>query len=97
MLDDVNRRFTEGRPADTLHDAGVLIHMFDNLEDSSDGWHVCRTGWCAGFDHMSCSLINAQLPVLFNYGVGIILSSATAYECSYTADGSRPRYSCLPV
>lgn len=57
----------------------MLIHMWDNLEDSAEPWRPCRSGWCAGrVDHMSCSLINRRLPVLFTYGLGLILSPREA-------------------
>jgi hypothetical protein len=36
--------------------AGLLVHMFDNLEDPQQAWHVCAHGWCAGWvDHFSCA------------------------------------------
>ena len=62
--------------------------MFDNLEDGVEAWRVCRTGWCAGrVDHESCSLVNARLRSLFNYGAGVALASTTQYACSFTSDG----------
>ena len=62
--------------------------MFDNLEDGHEAWHVCRSGWCAGqVDHMSCSLINHELPALFGYGVGFVLAPATEFVCGYSYDG----------
>lgn len=66
----------------------MLVHMFDNLEDAEEPWAPCAHGWCAGVaDHMSCSLVNARIPVLFNYGLGVVLASDTEWVCAYTADG----------
>ena len=65
----------------------LRIPTHSNLEESGAAWHVCRSGWCAGTDHMSCSLINAQIPALFTDGVGLVLSSSTHFECAYNADG----------
>lgn len=83
VVDEINRRYREGRP-------GVLVHMKDNLEDSGGGmgWRPCRTGWCAGVDHMSCSIINADTRSVFGGGGGgVVLSPATPIACGYTADG----------
>ena len=66
----------------------LVYTVFDNLEDGSEPWHVCRSGWCANqFDHMSVTLVNHQLQTLYNYGVGFVLSPATEFVCGYTADG----------
>jgi hypothetical protein len=90
ITSDINQRFFRGgaNAGNTLHDAGLLVHMFDNLEDGRENWHTCHSGWCANrFDHMSCSLINAAMPTLFNYGLGFILSPNAEFVCGFTADG----------
>ena len=88
VADAINRRFLQGAPSNKLEEAGLLIHMFDALEDGREPWTVCHSGWCAGqVDHMSCSLINARLPHLFNQGVGLILAADTQILCSFSADG----------
>ena len=75
----------------TLPDASCVYRAKHLLEDPSEAWHVCRSGWGAGrVDHMSCSLINAQLPTLFTYGLGMILSSHARFLCAYTAEYASP-------
>jgi hypothetical protein len=85
-LDDIQRRFLEGGPADSLADAGLLIHAFDNLEDVRRPWHVCHIGWCKDTDHMSCSIVNARLHKLFMYTAGFILAPSIRFKCGFTAD-----------
>ena len=48
----------------------------------------CHSGWCDGVaDHLSCSLINKDLPNLFSDGAGYILHpNFTRIPCSYPAD-----------
>ena len=81
-----------------MSEAGLLVHMFDNLEDSSFGaWHVCQSGWCAGTDHLSVSLVNSDLQGLYSYRLGFVLSPSTPFICGYTADGGtqgRPMGGC---
>lgn len=80
-----------GRPSTSLSEAGVLIHLFDALEDWGNGkpWRPCHSGWCSSIaDHESCSLVNAELPHLFNGGAGLILRPRLVdLLCSYQADG----------
>ena len=89
-VDAINERFRLGRPSNSLDEAGVLIHQFDNLEDWSNGrgYGPCNSGWCAGrYDHVSFSLINAARPKLFNERAGVMLSPRTPIACSFNADG----------
>jgi hypothetical protein len=88
---ELNRRFSSGRSSNSLAEAGVLVHMFDNLEDWSAGrgFAPCDSGWCKGLevaDHWACSLINSKLTGLFSSNAGIVLASHTRIECSYAHD-----------
>ena len=91
-VDDVNRRFTEGRPSDSLADAGVVIHMFDDFEDWDGGrpWMVCSSLRCRGeVDHLSASLINRRVPHLYQVpggGAGVVVSPTVRLACSYAYD-----------
>ena len=89
---DLNDRWRNGGESNSLAEVGVLIHMFDNLEDwaSGRGYAPCSSGWCAGrANHMSCSIINARLQKVFNGGSGgVILSPLVAkIDCAYGGDG----------
>ena len=98
-VDALNLRFTNGGPSDTIEHGGLLVHMFDNLQDPIEPWHVCRTGWCSSgwVEHLSCSLINHQVPALYTYTVGFILSAQVPFVCAYPSDGGtqgRPMGGC---
>jgi len=89
-IDQINERFQSGHPSNTLAEAGVLVHQFDGLEDwdNGRGYRPCHSGWCNGrYDHVSVSLINRQLPLVFNDNGGIVLSTATRFNCSFPHDG----------
>jgi len=84
-IDQINERFQSGHPSNTLAEAGVLVHQFDGLEDwdNGRGYRPCHSGWCNGrYDHVSVSLINRQLPLVFNDNGGIVLSTATRFNCA---------------
>ena len=50
--------------------------MFDQLEDATEPWAPCHSGWCAGrAKHMSCSLINVKMPHTYTRGGGIVLGA----------------------
>ena len=72
MVDEINRRFREGIPSNSLATAGVLVHEFDKLEDweHDTPWKTCskssENSWCTDqAKHESCTLINKELPHLF--------------------------------
>ena len=72
VVDEINRRFREGIPSNSLATAGVLVHEFDKLEDweHDQPWKTCskssENSWCTDqAKHESCTLINKDLPHLF--------------------------------
>ena len=87
----INTRWINGHPSNSLADVGVLLHQFDNLEDwaAGRGWAPCHHGWCANqVDHLSCSIVNANLRATFNRNSGVILAPSVArIKCAYSADG----------
>ena len=90
--DSINARFELGRASSDLRRAGLLIHMSDNLEDGSEPWLPCRSGWCTGLDHMSSSIVNAGCGSLYWNRVkearwGFVLSPDVGLACSYSGDG----------
>ena len=89
VLKAVNHRFWSGGPSDKLAEAGVLVHMLDELHEPGEPWHACSTGWCSGFDRFSASLVNAQRRATFGggKGIGFVLSPNTEFLCAYTKDG----------
>ena len=90
LADEINSRFLNGRPSVSLAEAGVVIHTFDDFEDwdSQRPWMVCSSLRCQGeVDHLSASLINARVPVLFSGGgAGLVLSPTAELLCSYAYD-----------
>ena len=67
--------------------------MFDGWESQGGPWVPCMSGWC-GIGHMSCSLINARTPGIFQLGAsqmrgagGVVLAPWTEISCSYSGDG----------
>ena len=66
----LNARFANGRPSESVADNGVIVHMLDGVLDRSD-WTVGSQDWQG--DHLSCSLINAQVSALFGLGVGLVV------------------------
>lgn len=91
MVAELNARYLHSRLGSTLHDAGVLLHTFDQLEDWNNhnrAYRPCHSGWCNGqFDHESCTLVNLRLPHIYNNAGGIILSARVGIECGFAADG----------
>lgn len=90
----LNRRFMRGRPSNSIADAGVLIHQFDDsgfnatTRVSKEGgvaswspWLPCPPGkWCAKFgDRFSTSVLNARAPYAFNeVNGGFVIAADTA-------------------
>ena len=61
-------------------------------DDVAEPWHACRTGWCAGVDHVSVSLVNQDLPYVYaqkhsELHVAFVLSADTSFECAMVVDG----------
>lgn len=72
--------------------------VLDGMEDDpTEPWHACRApAWCGGVDHISLSLINAQLPHLYSEtadapsdqpDVGLVLSDGVRIACAMVVDG----------
>jgi len=58
--------FRNGHASDDLAEAGLLVKVIDGMEDeAAQPWHACLTGWCGFVDHVSFSLVNAQLPHMY--------------------------------
>ena len=74
VVDRLNRRFVAGRASDDLHDAGVLVHTFDDdahIDDDEGGaaggdgtpWLPSTTRWHgAGADGFVLDRVSAQSP-----------------------------------
>lgn len=68
----------------------MLVHTFDNVEDSQRAWAPCHAGWCEKIDHMSVCLINQRLPNVFSNGgggAGVVLAPHTPLACVFPHDG----------
>lgn len=109
VMDGINSRFAKGGPSNDLAAAGVLIHQWDNTEDSNAMWMPCpATDWCGSFsDRWSTSLVNAMSPkrpadqtlVLFSYNTGgfILSPDANSVLCSSPLDLASSERICDPV
>ena len=94
---ELQRRWHDGRVSASIREAGLLVKVLDGHEDdASEPWHACLSGWCAGIDHVSGSLINRALPHLYhdlngldaipNMNVGFVLAEHMQFDCATTSD-----------
>lgn len=91
VVSRINERFRKGRPSASLEEAGVLVHMFDMMEDWAGNrpWMTCNT--CdEPVDHLSSSIINARKPDVWTAesiaAEGIVLRSDTQFLCAWDHD-----------
>ena len=70
-LADINRLYDTGHPTNNISEAGLLIHQHDNTERK--GENVYTPGWKFRY-HWATSLINRQMPGLYNHECGVILA-----------------------
>ena len=83
-LAQINRLYDTGHPTNNISEAGLLIHQHDNTERK--GENVYTPGWKFRY-HWATSLINRQMPGLYNHECGVILAPNEARVlCSYYAD-----------
>ena len=69
----INQMYEQGRPANDLDKAGLVVHCADGTEEPFQPYTPCNEGQCAQFaTWWSGSIINRRLPNSFG-GVGIIL------------------------
>ena len=85
---DVNARFTNGGPARTVREGGVLVHMLDSFELADMPWRT--SSQCTPFpvDHWACSLIHRNEPFLYPGGstIGLVLAPHAPIMCMFTED-----------
>ena len=83
-LTDVNRLYDTGHPTNNISEAGLLIHQHDNTERKDE--NIYTPGRKFRY-HWATSLINRQMPGLYNHECGVILAPSEARVlCSYYAD-----------
>ena len=98
----LQERFMNGRPDNHLERAGVIVHLFDSLENSQNRpWVPCPKGtWCYPYsDRLSASIINSDLPFFFGqkYHAGMVLSPwKTDVMCSWFIDYGTMGKRCDP-
>jgi len=67
--------------------------VIDGMEDeAAQPWRACLTGWCGFVDHVSFSLVNAQLPHMYTEAgnkpdVGFVLGANMSFDCAMVQDG----------
>ena len=83
-LTDVNWLYDTGHPTNNISEAGLLIHQHDNTERKDE--NIYTPGRKFRY-HWATSLINRQMPGLYNHECGVILAPSEARVlCSYYAD-----------
>lgn len=101
--EDISGRFANGAPSSDPDLAGVLIHVWDQLEDPRAPWRPCLRDTCKHFergrlDRLPSSLIYKAMPnrgkndsvPMFADGLrgGLVLHpSAAQIRCVYPSDG----------
>jgi len=87
LIDDLNRRFREGRPSNIVEEGGVLLSVLDGDENRNHPWDRS----VATRDRLSATLVSARHPDcywhLFNPGFVVRSDLAQArIRCSYPRD-----------
>lgn len=87
LVETLNRRFREGRPSNTIEEAGVLVSILDGDEDREHPWKRPFSTR----DHISSSLVNARHPDCYwhLFNPGFVISSdqvQNRLRCSYAWD-----------
>jgi len=80
------------QPSDDVAAAGVLVRLFDKINDARSPWLPCpRSLWCAKFgDRFSATLVNAELPHLYNDWAGGMVLDTSVTPSAQQADESHP-------
>jgi len=80
------------QPSDDVAAAGVLVRLFDKIDDARSPWLPCpRSLWCAKFgDRFSATLVNAELPHLYNDWAGGMVLDTSVTPSAQQADESHP-------
>lgn len=100
LVDDLNRRFREGRPSNIVEEGGVLLSVLDGDENRNHPWDRS----VATRDRLSATLVSARHPDcywhLFNPGFVVRSDLAqTRMRCSYARDtgtqGMAGRTGCI--
>lgn len=85
---DIIERFSRGKPSDQLHEAGVLVTIFDDWGERGKPWvrwwHSTHVQ-----DHVSTSLINRRMHRTFGHSAsnaGIVIAPNPQILCAWIAD-----------
>lgn len=82
MVHYINNRYFYGRNSDSLGDAGVMVHQWDETEDPQQPWRPLPER--EKVHYLSTSVVNEQLPILYESDQGgFILGSTTQIMCSF--------------
>lgn len=99
----LNLRFSSGHASNDLSRAGVLLHLFDDIEDQARPWRGCPHGnarpgagsECATYgNRLSCSIISSRLGTsVFTDGAGVVYNpNSASVLCAYGGDGGTRKY-----
>ncbi len=102
-IDDLTDLYLNGIPSNSLREAGLLIHGFDETEDYVLPWQPCSVaakgskGWCSNkTTWWSASIVNAKQLHTFS-GSGLLFNphrSFTQVLCSWPDDMSSLTLGC---
>lgn len=111
-LADLNARFSNGRPSNSIREVGLLVHQIDALDEAHVGenptpWLGCTNAHtvdgaaCSARryqDHFSASVINRKVPFIYSDdAVGMIIAPQFAVvRCSFPEDGGTMSRICGP-
>ena len=95
-VQELNAQFRNGRPADNLADAGVLVRQLDGLDDPERTWLPCPPHlWCGAIgDRWPTSIINRGAHRLYyedDSGAtvgGFVIRPSVSIFCAYPEDGN---------
>jgi len=101
----INSRFRYGGPSNNKWQMGVMIHQFDDTEDTKEPWLPCpKLEWCSVYqDRISATIINHRskkaidggLPLFSRERGGFVINPSYAkILCSYPADGGAMSKKC---
>ena len=91
----LNKRFADGKPSNSLQEAGVLVRQFDTLDDFDRPWMPCgEHSWCHKFsDRWATSIVNNDARHMYYDDLGTggpVLAPTAELFCAYPEDGICP-------
>ena len=64
---DLNLRFRDGRPSDSLADVGIIFKQFDGFELANQPWHACAGSACRSAWQLQGAAIPGRVSAMIAY------------------------------